>query len=175
MVTLAPDHRAGLIRHAVQSTVFAVAAAILVAVLDQLLFDGVTATRTPALDAHPSPAARVAISFVGGLLEELVFRLFLATAVATIVWLALGRSVGHGPTSAAAAQWTGTIVAMVLVGVWHVSMVGDPNADPARVLAVNAVGNLLYGWTYWRRGFEMAVLTHGVLNSTLYLGLPLLH
>jgi len=50
----------------------------------------------------------------------------------------------------------------------------SPSSD-ARILAINAVGNLLYGWTYWRRGLEMSTLAHGVLNSTLYLGLPLLH
>jgi membrane protease YdiL (CAAX protease family) len=63
---------------------------------------------------------------------------------------------------------------MIYVGVWHTWMVADPSSD-ARVMAINSVGNLLYGWTYWRRGLEYAVLTHGVLNATLYLGFPLLH
>ena len=64
---------------------------------------------------------------------------------------------------------------MIFVGVWHVGMVGDPSTNDVRVLAVNGVSNLVYGWTYWRRGLEMSTLTHGVLNACLYLGLPLLH
>ena len=101
--------------------------------------------------------------------------MFFATAVAAAVWSALRRSVGERTSHVAAAQWTGTIAAVILVGVWHVGMVGDPSSNEARVLAVNAVGNLVYGWTYWRRGLEMSTLTHGALNAALYLGLPLLH
>jgi len=175
LVTFSPAHRARLGRWALQSIAFAVAAAIVVAAIDRLFFDGETARRTPALDVHPTPPARVAITFIGGLLEELFFRVFFATAVATVVWSALRRIVGARTIHVAAAQWTGTIAAMIFVGVWHVWMVSDPASNDARVLAVNAVGNLLYGWTYWRRGLEMCTLTHGVLNATLYLGMPLLH
>jgi membrane protease YdiL (CAAX protease family) len=175
LVTGSPEHRRGLGRRALESVAFAVAAAIVVAVIDQLLFGGETARRTPALDAHPTPPARVAVTFIGGLLEELVFRACFATAVATAVLFALRRGVGERASHVAAAQWTGTIAAALLVGVWHVGMVGDAASGGARVLAVNAVGNVLYGWTYWRRGLELSTLTHGTLNATLYLGMPLLH
>jgi membrane protease YdiL (CAAX protease family) len=174
LATPSPERRARLGRYALQTVAFAVAAAVVVALVDQLFFGGETARRNPALDAHPTPPARVAVSFVGGLLEELVFRVVVATAVATVVWNALRRGVGERVGHVAAAQWTGTLAAAVVVGAWHVGMVGDP-ASSARVLAVNAVGNVLYGWTFWRRGLELSTLAHGVLNSTLYLGLSLLH
>ncbi len=175
LVTLSPDHRSGLGRRAFKSIVFAVAAAIVIAAIDQFFFAGETARRTPALDAHPTPPARVAIPFIGGLLEELVFRVCLATGVAAVVWSALRRGVGDRASHVAVAQWTGTVIAAIVVGVWHVSMGNDPSSNDARVLAVNAVSNLLYGWTYWRSGLEMSTLTHGTLNATLYLGLPVLH
>lgn len=175
LATLSPAHRATLGRRGAQSIALAVAAAIVVAVVDQLVFDGATARRTPALHAHPTPAARVAITFVGGLLEELVFRAVLATAVAAGVWAALRRRGGARTRHVAAAQWTGTLAAAICVGAWHVWMASDPSSSAARVVVVNLVGNLLYGWTYWRRGLEMSTLTHGALNATLYLGLPLLH
>lgn len=172
LVTLSREHRAGLGRRALQSVALGIAAAIVVATIDQVFFGGETAARTPALDAHPTPAARVLITFVGGFLEEVYFRVLFATAVAIVAWSALRRLADE--RGVAAAQWTGTIAAMAFVGVWHTWMMADPAAD-ARVLAINSVGNLLYGWTYWRRGVELAVLTHGVLNATLYLGYPLLH
>ena len=175
LVTFSPEHRARLWLLALKSVAFAVAAAIVIAAIDQLFFGGETARRTPALDAHPTPAGRVAITFVGGLLEELFFRVFFATAVATVVWSLLRRNVSERASRVAAIQWTGTLAAAIFVGVWHVWMVSDPTSNDARVLAVNAVGNALYGWTYWRRGLEMSTLTHGALNATLYLGLPLLH
>jgi membrane protease YdiL (CAAX protease family) len=174
VVTLSPQHHDGLKRRALQSIVFAVAAAIVIAAIDQFFFEGETARRTPALDAHPTPLARVTITFIGGLLEELFFRVLFATAMAALVWSVLRGVVGERTGHVAAAQWTGTIAAAIFVGVWHVWLVSDPASSDARVLVVNAVGNLLYGWTYWRRGLEMSTLTHGTLNATLFLGLPLI-
>lgn len=174
LVTLSREQRAGAGWLALQSVALGVAAALLIAAIDHFFFDGATARGTPALHEHPAPAARVLVTFVGGLGEELYFRVFIATAVASVVWLALGWLVGERAGTVTAAQWAGTITAMIYVGLWHTWMVADPSSD-ARVMAINSVGNLLYGWTYWRRGLEYAVLTHGVLNATLYLGYPLLH
>lgn len=175
LVSVSPEHRAQLGRRALQSVALAIATAMLIAAIDHFLCDGETARRTPALNEHPTPQARVAITFIGGLAEELVFRVFFATAVAWAVWWVLRRAIGERPSHVGAARWTGTIAAAVVVGVWHVGMVGDPSSNDARVLTVNAVSNLLYGWTWWRRGLEMSTLTHGTLNATLYLGLPFLH
>lgn len=175
LVSVSPAHRATFGRYAVKSIALAVAVAIVIAVVDQLFFGGETARRTPALDSHPTPAARVAITFIGGLLEELFFRVFFATAVATAMWSALRRSFGERTSHVAWAQWSGTFAAAIFVGVWHAWMVADPASSDMRVVTVNAVGNVLYGWTYWRRGLEMSTLTHGAVNSCLYLGLPLLH
>lgn len=174
LVTLSREHRVGLGRRALQSVAIAIAAAIVIAAIDQFFFEGATARRTPALNVHPTPAARVAVCFIGGFLEEIVFRVLLASAVAAVAWSAL-RRFGGRMSNVAAAQWTGTVAAAIVVGIWHVGMVADPASNDMRVLAVNGVSNLVYGWTYWRRGLELSTLTHGALNSSLYLGLPLLH
>jgi membrane protease YdiL (CAAX protease family) len=171
-VTLSREHRAGFGRRALQSVALGLLGAIVVAAIDHVFFAGGTAAVVPPLDAHPTPAARVIIPFIGGFLEEIYFRVLFATAVAIVAWSALRRLAPE--RGVAVARWTGTITAMVFVGVWHTWMVADPSAD-ARVMAINSVGNILYGWTYWRRGVELATLTHGVLNATLYLGWPLLH
>ena len=115
------------------------------------------------------------VTFGGGLLEELVFRLLLASAIAGVVWTALRRASRSGPSHAAAAEWIGTASSALVVGIWHAWMISDPTSSDTRVIVVNLVSNVLYGWTFWRRGLEMAVLTHGTLNAALYLGLPLLH
>lgn len=174
LMSLSREQRPLLARRVWQSVALAIAAAALIAAIDHFFFDGETARRTPALDVHPTPAARVAVTFVGGLLEELYFRVVFATVVASVAWLALRRLLGERPSTVTAAQWTGTIGAAIYCGLWHTTMVDDPSSD-TRVIVVNVVSNLLYGWTYWRRGLELSTLTHGVLNASLYLGLPLLH
>lgn len=165
---------AEMARRALQSVTFGILAAFLIAAIDHVFFDGQTARGTPALDEHPTPAARVMITFIGGLGEELFFRVFFATAVASVVWLAFRRVSAQRALVVTLAQWTGTVCAMIYVMLWHVWMSSDPSGE-ARIMAINSVGNLLYGWMYWRRGLEFAALTHGVLNATLYLGYPLLH
>jgi hypothetical protein len=64
-------------------------------------------------------------------------------------------------------------VAATWVGLWHVGMIGSP-ADFWRVMTVNLIGNVVYGWFFWRRGFELAVLVHITLNTALYVGVPAL-
>jgi membrane protease YdiL (CAAX protease family) len=174
LATLLRLPRAEIARRALECVTLAILGATLVAAIDYFFFEAVTARATPALDEHPTPTARVLITFIGGLLEELFFRLLFATAVASVVWLALRRLIAQREVAVTLAQWTGTIIAMIHVGMWHVWMSSIHTGD-ARIMAINSVGNLLYGWVYWRRGLEFAVLTHGVLNATLYLGFPLLH
>ncbi|HVF39266.1 MAG TPA: hypothetical protein VM939_05145, partial [Gemmatimonadaceae bacterium] len=52
LITLSPEHRAGLGWRALQSIALAVGAAIVIATIDQLFFDGATARRTPSLNVH---------------------------------------------------------------------------------------------------------------------------
>lgn len=174
LLSLSRELRPLLGPRVLQSFALAMAAAALIATIDQFFFGGETARRTPALDAHPTPAMRVLISFVGGLSEELFFRVGVATAVASVAWLALRRLLGEQKSTVATVQWMGTIAAAIYVGVWHTTMTTDATGF-MRVVTVNAIANLLYGWTYWRRGLELSTLTHGVLNASLYLGMPLLH
>ena len=174
LVMLLPDRRTRLGGHALQQVGLAIALAMVIAAIDQVFFGGMTAQRTPALDLHPTPPARVIVTFAGGLVEELLFRVLVATGVASLLWMGIRRASGESRFGVATAQWTGVIAAAVFVAVWHVGMSNDAGGA-ARVVAVNLIANLLYGWTWWRRGLEMAVLTHGTLNASLYLGLPLLH
>ena len=116
----------------------------------------------------------LATALIVAVIEELLFRVLVATGVASLLWMGIRRASGESRFGVATAQWTGVIAAAVFVAVWHVGMSNDAGGA-ARVVAVNLIANLLYGWTWWRRGLEMAVLTHGTLNASLYLGLPLLH
>jgi membrane protease YdiL (CAAX protease family) len=136
----------------------------------------------PSLPAPLHPPARgyaatsalygLLASFYGGIAEELQLRLFLMTL---LVWLfsAFGRR-----TPRAAVFWIAIVVAALAFGAGHL-----PAADKiwglsgivvARTVALNAIGGLVFGWLYWKRGIEMAVLGHFSADIVLHVVAPLL-
>jgi membrane protease YdiL (CAAX protease family) len=145
--------------------VLGLAAGLTVIGIDALFFGGETARRTPSLSEHPSLLARILISIVGSIGEELFFRVLVATTIAWVVYLAARRL---STRSVVIAQTISVVAAALWVGLWHVGMAGDL----WRVVSVNLVGNLLYGWLYWRRGLEMAIMAHVVVTATLFIGIP---
>ncbi|MBX3174910.1 MAG: hypothetical protein KF709_10895 [Gemmatimonadaceae bacterium] len=44
----------------------------------------------------------------------------------------------------------------------------------ARVLTVNMIAGVMYGWLYWSRGLEVSVMTHTVVYLCLYIAVPAL-
>ncbi|MBX3174909.1 MAG: hypothetical protein KF709_10890 [Gemmatimonadaceae bacterium] len=73
--------------------VFGIFTALLIVAVDVLLFYGATIGRMPSLDDHPAVVSRVFVSLFGGVLEEVMFRLMLATFIAWLAYLALSRVV----------------------------------------------------------------------------------
>ena len=44
----------------------------------------------------------------------------------------------------------------------------------ARTVVLNAIGGVVFGWLYWKRGLEMAVLSHFAADIVLHVLVPLL-
>jgi membrane protease YdiL (CAAX protease family) len=139
--------------------------ALLVVGVDRVLVGGVTMQGIPDLGTHPSLGARVLISLFGTLFEELLFRVLLATLVAWLAYLALSRFLARPRMHA---QWAGIVAGAIGSGVLH------SGSGLAHVIALNVVTNAVYGWLYWRRGLELAILTHVVVTACLYIGVPAL-
>ncbi|HSM11419.1 MAG TPA: CPBP family intramembrane glutamic endopeptidase [Lysobacter sp.] len=110
-------------------------------------------------------------SFYGGIAEELLARLFVMTL---IVWLlsAFGR---RQPRPAM--FWAAIVVAGLLFGAGHlppaVELWGLSPIVVFRTIVLNAVAALGFGWLYWRRGIEMAMLGHFSADIVLHVLTPL--
>jgi hypothetical protein len=102
----------------------------------------------PAL--RPSRLAGFLASFYGGIAEEVLTRLFL---VSVIVWVLRGRAV-----------WLAIVAAALLFAAGHLPVASAISAlTPlfvARVMLLNSIGGLVFGWLYWHRGLEAAMLAH---------------
>lgn len=57
---------------------------------------------------------------------------------------------------------------------WPPKPLGLGTALNVALLSSETRANLVYGWLYWRRGLELAVLTHALVPAILYIGVPAL-
>lgn len=110
-------------------------------------------------------------SFYGGIAEELQLRLFLMTL---LVWLfsRFGRR-SAGP----AIYWIAIAIAAVLFGIGHLpaaaTVWGLDTIVIFRTVTLNAIAGLAFGWIYWKRGLEMAMLAHFSADIVLHVLTPL--
>lgn len=127
------------------------------------LYARATAGMIPAAADFPMPLATRLL--YGGVIEELLARFGIMTALAWLVWRLAGRS----ERALVPAIWTGLLAAALLFAAGHLPLLflltkNAPAAGlVAAVLAGNALPGALFGWLYWHRGLEAAMLAHGAL------------
>ncbi|WP_367353885.1 CPBP family intramembrane glutamic endopeptidase [Agrobacterium pusense] len=97
----------------------------------------------------------------GGVTEELLTRWGMMSFFAWILW----RSTGGGQVRAFI-MWAAIVIAAALFAAGHLPFLFTIAAQPrpALVLAVltgNFIPGLIFGWLFWRRGLEAAILSHG--------------
>lgn len=106
----------------------------------------------------PSRLQGLLASFYGGIGEELLTRLFLVSAIA---WLLRGRAV-----------WLAIALAAVIFGAGHLPTAASLSTlTPlivTRIVVLNAFGGIVFGWLYWRRGLEAAMIAHFSADIVLH-------
>jgi len=107
--------------------------------------------------------------FYGGLGEEIVMRLFLMSLVAWVagkVW----KTASGQPS--AGAFWLANILVAVAFGAGHLPLAAQlTRLTPLLVTAVislNGVAALGFGYLYWKRGLESALLAHFSADIVLH-------
>lgn len=157
-----------LLRHWRQIPFLGLVMPLLMLILDQTFFGGVSLQRVRELGVEPL-WFRLLVVVYSGITEEVLFRLFLATVVAWFMYLALTRL---NREAKAIAQWSGVLVSAAMFGLAHVGNLPDVVHPVLRAVTINGVAGLVLGWLYWWRGLEMAILTHVAAIGVLYIVLP---
>jgi membrane protease YdiL (CAAX protease family) len=113
-------------------------------------------------------------SFYGGIAEEILLRLFV---MSFFVWLGhfVSKTAEGKPT--AAVIWTANILAAALFGLGHlpalVPLVPITPLVIARTIVLNGVLGVVFGWLYWKRGLEAAMISHFSADIILHVLLAL--
>jgi len=94
----------------------------------------------------------------GGITEEILMRFGLMTLV---VWLASKVLNSLSP----AVYWIGIIVSSIVFGLGHFPIVFQTVAEPSAFLLIyilfaNSLGGAIFGWLYWKKGLEAAMIAH---------------
>jgi membrane protease YdiL (CAAX protease family) len=115
-------------------------------------------------------------SFWAPFMEETLDRLFLLSLIAWAGMRLFGvKEPGRGRTTA---LWVANVATAIFFGWYHISneqLFADP--VPAivalrTVLIITPVG-LAFGWLYWRRGLEAAILAHFVIDVIVHVLRPI--
>lgn len=113
-----------------------------------------------ATGIKPSLLARF---LYGGITEEILVRFGMMTLV---MWLALKVL---PPTAAA---WTSIALTSLLFGLGHLPAVFAVIPEPSNILYAyillgNFAGGIVFGWLYWKKGLEAAMIGHAMAHVVM--------
>ena len=114
-------------------------------------------------------------SFYGGIAEEILLRLFLVSLLVWITFKIKKTKDGH-PTNIGI--WLSIIVASVIFGLGHLPATAQITSLTGivviRAIALNGVGGIIFGWLYWKKGLESAMIAHFSTDIVLHIITPLI-
>jgi membrane protease YdiL (CAAX protease family) len=124
-------------------------------------------------DARTAFWKRVLACFYGGVVEEMLMRLFLMSALVWLIGL-VWKTADGSPTIGA--FWTANILAALLFGAGHLpATAGVTKLTPmvvGRALLLNGIPGVACGYLYMRYGLEAAMLLHFSLDIIIHLIAP---
>lgn len=138
-----------------------IAVGLAIYVLDRTIFNGAA-----PLSTHPPLWTRLLASVYGAVNEEVLLRLFFFTLVYWILnqvyksrrqWIPL---------------WMTNLLVALLFGLGHLPaffQIAEPIAfGITRILVLNAIPSLVFGWLYWSRGLLSAMIAHFTTDLVIH-------
>lgn len=153
------------------SIIFGIITAVVIYALDFLF-----AVMGVSISTHQSlaPAWQTLLAaFYGGITEEILMRLFLMTF---LIWVSMKISKRNQPTR------VGILISMVLAaiifGLGHLPITASLAKIDAlvvsRAIVLNGIGGVIFGWLFWKKGLESAIIAHFTTDIFLLTLLPTL-
>jgi membrane protease YdiL (CAAX protease family) len=163
------------------SIAIGVIAALLIVALELIIFQpalmrefGDTVEALNLESARPAAWKGFLASFYGGIVEEILLRLFLMSLLA---WLGslISKTPEGKPTNIV--LWVANILAALLFGLAHLpataTLVPLTPLVVTRAIVLNGLAGVAFGYLYWKRGLESAMVAHFSADIILHVVLAL--
>lgn len=106
----------------------------------------------------------------GGIVEELLLRWGVMSLLVWIGWRIFQRGKGQAHP---ALVWAAITLAAILFGIGHLpalaGMVELTSLIVFRTILLNALGGMIFGWLYWKRSLEVAMVAHAAGHIGFFL------
>jgi membrane protease YdiL (CAAX protease family) len=132
------------------------------------LFDKTLFASSLLSGMHPPFWAGALASIYGGVNEEVLLRLFLFT----LIYFALNKCFRIGANKRMPVLWATNILVALIFGAGHLpaalKLALPSTFEIFRVLFLNGVAGLVFGWLYWSRGLWAAIAAHFVTDLMIH-------
>ena len=112
-------------------------------------------------------------SIYGGIAEEVLLRLFL---VSLFVWITFKIKKGKEGKPAVFGIWLSIILSAIIFGLGHLPATAQilPLTEIViiRAIVLNGIGGMIFGWLYWKKGLESAIIAHFSADIVLHVISP---
>jgi membrane protease YdiL (CAAX protease family) len=112
-------------------------------------------------------------AFYGGITEEIIMRLFLMTF---FIWISMKLLRRDKPLQISIV--VSIIIAAIIFGLGHLPITASlTQLTPLiiiRAIVLNGIGGVIFGWLFWKKGLESAMIAHFSADIFLLTILPLL-
>jgi membrane protease YdiL (CAAX protease family) len=155
----------------IQSVSLGILASIIIIALDLLFNKGIINEGASRGNSGILSFYGFLASFYGGINEEILLRLFLMSIV---VWLfSKINAIKDKPIT----FWISIIITAIIFGIGHLPtarLLGPLTPlITTRIIVLNGIGGIVFGYLYWKKGIESAMIAHFSGDIILHAILPL--
>ena len=119
-------------------------------------------------EVHPPLWTGALASIYGGVNEEVLLRLFLFS----FIYFIFGKAIKIRKNNRPVILWSVNIIVALLFGMSHLpaafKLASPSGFEIFRVLFLNGLAGLVFGWLYWSRGLWAAITAHIVADLMIH-------
>jgi len=129
-------------------------------------------TLNDSVNVNPAIWQRFLASFYGAINEEIFSRLFL---MSLILWILM--KIRKRAEIISIEIWIAIIISSIMFGIGHLPLASNLISITLpivlRILILNGIGGIVFGYLYWKKGLEAAMIAHFSADIILHVVFPL--